>query len=212
MASRCAERQDRGGSSGAERAAPPRVAVLLLGASEAAVAGLGAEFTVHVIGPGVLPPGCCCVVVVAPTLRQPVVRLQLEHIRRTGPWTPLALVTSANPANLGGLGGLSAEAVVAWERVREDLPGVVRSLRRRSPLEALAARFEQAAGVDPVARRALVTVVRAWPPLRTVKGLARVLGLPSNRLAEHFRPTSCARAGRAWTYCTWWHSGAWWSS
>lgn len=188
MAIRCDERRDRGGRSRAERTVMPRVAVLLLGASEAALADLGVEFAMHVIKPDAIPPGCCCVLVVAPTLRQPEVRLHLERIRRTRPWTPMALVTSADPANLRGLGGVSTEAVVAWERVREDLPDVVRSLCRRSPLEALAARFEQAAGVDPMARRALVTAVRAWPPPHTVKGRARVLGLPPNRLAEHFRP------------------------
>jgi len=166
----------------------PSVNVIPLDASEAVLARLSAEFTVRIEEASSALSHGRCLLAVALALDRADVRARLQEIRQQRPATPLVIITSGDAGNLERLLGLNADAVVTVERIEDDLGSVVDSLVGRSPLELAARAFEDAESLDDMVRAAVVTALRALPPIHTVKGLARRLGVSPNRLAERFRP------------------------
>lgn len=160
---------------------------VLLDGPPSLLAGLARNFAVELADPLARPPRHGCLVAIALRLGRADTRRQLQTIRQRYPATGLVIVTSGDPANLRNLLGLKADAVSPVEGIESDLPALVRSLRARGPLEIAAAAFEEADGLDPLVRGALLAAVQSMPPVHTVKGLASRIGAAPNRLGERFQ-------------------------
>lgn len=166
----------------------PRVDVIPLEAPESVLARLSTELTVRIAEPPSVRSDAGCILAVALTLSRPDSRARLQELRRQRPTTPLVIITSGDRANLVWLVGLNADAVVTVDRISVELGSVIRSLQRRSPLELAAIAFEEAESLNPVVRAAVLTAIQSVPPIRTVKALARRIGVSRKRLWDAFRP------------------------
>lgn len=174
-----------------ERAA---VAVVALDAPEFVLASLSSLLTVRIVESVSFVPHGRCLVAVAMTLHRADVRARLRQIRQQRPASPLVIVTSGDAGNLRWLLGLHADGVVTVEHIEDEIGPVVRSLECRSPLERAAAAVEEAETLDEVVRAAILTAARSVPPIHTVKGLAKRLGAPPDRLSKRFK-TIALRTG-----------------
>lgn len=168
-----------------------------LHAPESVLGGPSAGLAVRIADAPQGPLDSRCVPAIAATVDEPGVGARLQQVRRQLPTTPVVIVTSAEYANLIRLARLNAEVVVPAERMEDEFASVVRGLQRHSPLDVAAAAFEALGSLDAVARAAILAALRSLPPIRTVKALARCLGVSRKRLWAGFRPVQI---------CTGWSS------
>lgn len=136
-----------------------------------------------------LPSGNGVLVVAVMRLDEATTRNWVRERREAALPAPTLLVTSQAPDNLIHLGDVVVEGVWGIEDEPSRLHVLIRQLMREDALERLAQYLEDASVADALVRRALLEVLTAEPPFRTVKRLVHALGTSRTAIHERWKST-----------------------